>query len=187
MNVLLLQGGAIVQNVLVQYQQYIQSAVIGCSLVNGITAPKSPEFIEFAKQVPSTPDEAKQYQLNFLQYLYTEDMINSPVHQPYLQRVGEIRNKYKRDPQGCKQQAYALSTHNCDDKLGVINVPVLIQHGTADKMLLYSNGEMLHKLIANSELSTYEGCGHVYWAHEWQKGDEARLPTELRDWFNKHE
>lgn len=181
-------GGAIVQNLIIQYPQYIQSVVIGCSLVHGTNAPKSNEFIEFIKQKPpTTPDELRLYGLQIMKFGYTPELMDNPFNKPYFDRIIEYRNKYKRDPVGARQQSMALNTHNTESLLPNIRLPVLIQHGTDDSLLLYSNGELLHKLIPNSVMSTYSKAGHIYWANDWMLGDDSRLPTELRDWYNKYE
>jgi len=184
-------GGAIVQNFLLKYSQLVQSAVIGCSLVNGTTAPKSQKFLDFiSKPPPKTPDELKQYQYKFMEFLLTPEFVADETNKPFVENMAKNRVAYKRDSHGSQQQSIALGGHDTESRLHEIDttkLPVLIQHGTEDSLLLFSNGEALHKGIKGSVMSTWEGAGHMYWAHGWKDGLDNKLPREMRDWYAKYD
>lgn len=51
--------------------------------------------------------------------------------------------------------------HNLEDKLGNLNLPVLLVWGKNDEVTPSWVGEKFHELIPNSELHLFDECGHV--------------------------
>ncbi|GAB6089392.1 alpha/beta fold hydrolase [Spirochaeta dissipatitropha] len=58
------------------------------------------------------------------------------------------------------QKAVVLSGSRYS-RLEKLEMPVLIIHGTEDRMLPYEHGQKLHELLPGSRLLTLEGVGHV--------------------------
>jgi len=48
------------------------------------------------------------------------------------------------------------------DRLGEIRVPVLVQHGTADRIIPVAAGRYLAEHIAGAEYQELPGAGHIY-------------------------
>ncbi|MEP3051993.1 MAG: alpha/beta hydrolase [Erythrobacter sp.] len=46
------------------------------------------------------------------------------------------------------------------EKLGELDMPVLIQHGTADNLIPHSHGKRLSEIARNGEFQSFEGSGH---------------------------
>lgn len=53
------------------------------------------------------------------------------------------------------------------DRLGEIEIPALIVHGTHDKILPYAHAQRLSKLLPNARLLTLEGAGHELNRQDW--------------------
>lgn len=47
------------------------------------------------------------------------------------------------------------------ERLAALQMPVLVMHGTDDRLVPFSDGEQFHSAIAGSELAALEGIGHV--------------------------
>ena len=60
-------------------------------------------------------------------------------------------------------------------RLGELDVPTLVIHGTEDPILPYDHGQALHQLIPNAQLLTMEGVGHELPKDTW----DTVVPTLL--------
>ena len=66
-------------------------------------------------------------------------------------------------------QLRACTAHDTSARLGALEMPTLVIHGTLDEMLPVSNGYMIASLIGGSQLEILEGTGHLFfWEHPEQ-------------------
>ena len=63
--------------------------------------------------------------------------------------------------QDLENQLNIMNTHDTLKDLEKITVPTLIFGGTKDKVIPYSNSELMNEKIPNSTLKTFDGLGHV--------------------------
>jgi pimeloyl-ACP methyl ester carboxylesterase len=70
------------------------------------------------------------------------------------------------------QQMRACGTHDTHERLGQIDLPTLVIHGDADRLLGYANGSQVAALIPGSRLETLEGVGHMFWWEQPQRSAE---------------
>ncbi|GAB3828485.1 alpha/beta fold hydrolase [Kribbella italica] len=63
-------------------------------------------------------------------------------------------------------QFQAALQHNAVDRLPALDVPALVIHGTADQMILPTEGERLAMLIPGARLELLEGAGHLFWREQ---------------------
>jgi pimeloyl-ACP methyl ester carboxylesterase len=63
-------------------------------------------------------------------------------------------------------QFQAALRHNAVDRLPSLDVPALVVHGTADQMILPTEGERLAKLIPGARLELIDGAGHLFWREQ---------------------
>ncbi len=62
------------------------------------------------------------------------------------------------------------------DRLGTLDIPTLVIHGTEDIILPYPHGQALAQAIAGANLVTLEGVGHSMPEEEWE-----RIATSILD------
>ena len=67
-------------------------------------------------------------------------------------------------------QMQAIGAHDVAARLGEITAPTLVVHGTADRMLPSSNGELISSRIPGARLELLDGVGHVFW---WEQPARA--------------
>jgi 3-oxoadipate enol-lactonase len=67
-------------------------------------------------------------------------------------------------------QARAAFFHDASERLDQVQTPTLVVHGTADQIILYSNGGHLATLVPGATLHTFDGVGHIFW---WERPDET--------------
>jgi pimeloyl-ACP methyl ester carboxylesterase len=67
------------------------------------------------------------------------------------------------------QQMRACAEHDTSDRLGRLEMPSLVIHGTADRLIAFSNGEQIARLIP-TRLEPLEGVGHMFW---WEQPERS--------------
>jgi pimeloyl-ACP methyl ester carboxylesterase len=67
-------------------------------------------------------------------------------------------------------QMQACIAHDTKDRLGEIELPTLVIHGTVDQMLPVANGRMIAGLIPGAELELLDGVGHMFF---WEQAERS--------------
>jgi 3-oxoadipate enol-lactonase len=70
------------------------------------------------------------------------------------------------------QQMRACGAHDTHERLGGIDLPTLVIHGDADRLLGYANGREIASLVPGARLETLEGVGHMFWWEQPQRSAE---------------
>jgi pimeloyl-ACP methyl ester carboxylesterase len=70
------------------------------------------------------------------------------------------------DMSGWQAQAMAGATFDVLDRLGEIQAPTLVVHGTEDHVVDVRNGELLAERIPNARLELFPGTGHLFFWEE---------------------
>jgi 3-oxoadipate enol-lactonase len=63
-------------------------------------------------------------------------------------------------------QMQAVMGHDTSARLGSIEAPTLVVHGTEDQMLPVVNGELIALRIPHARLELLDGVGHMFWWEE---------------------
>jgi pimeloyl-ACP methyl ester carboxylesterase len=67
-------------------------------------------------------------------------------------------------------QMQAVLGHDVSARLGEIDKPTLVIHGTEDRMLPVDNGRLIAGLVPNAHLELLEGVGHMFW---WEQPERS--------------
>lgn len=70
------------------------------------------------------------------------------------------------------QQMRACGAHDTHDRLGRIELPTLVIHGDADRLLGHRNGVQIAAAIPGARLETLEGVGHMFWWEQPRRSAE---------------
>jgi pimeloyl-ACP methyl ester carboxylesterase len=68
------------------------------------------------------------------------------------------------------RQMRACVQHDTLARLGRIEIPTLVVHGTEDRVLGVDNGRQIAALIPGSRLELLEGVGHMFW---WEQPERS--------------
>ena len=71
-----------------------------------------------------------------------------------------------------EQQARAAAAHDTSSRLGEIELPTLVIHGTEDQMIPVSNGHMIAQLIPGAPLEILDGVGHMFFLERPERSAE---------------
>jgi 3-oxoadipate enol-lactonase len=78
-------------------------------------------------------------------------------------------------PRARRRQWQALRGWDAWDRIRTLRVPVLVLHGTEDRVIPVENGKRLAAAIPGSRLVLLEGAGHVYHSEQPEVADGAVL------------
>jgi pimeloyl-ACP methyl ester carboxylesterase len=92
-----------------------------------------------------------------------------------VQEIVAYRAANPPDPAGWRAQAGAGAAHDAMARLGAINVPTLVLHGTADNVVDVRNAQLLADAIPESRLELFEGVGHLL---SWERPAEFTVLVE---------
>jgi pimeloyl-ACP methyl ester carboxylesterase len=159
-------GGMIAQELVLAAPERVRSLVIGCSYCGGegssIVAPGPMSMLE----AMNTGDPELAVRAGYLANLsptFTADESHfATFHDAALSVAAPVEL--------IMRQVQAAFVHDTSTRLPTVTVPTLVMHGTADDMLLYSNGELIASLVPGAELHTFPDVGHLFW---WERPDEA--------------
>jgi len=68
------------------------------------------------------------------------------------------------------EQARAIAEHDTSGRLGEIELPTLVIHGTADQLLPVANGHMVAERIPGSQLEIFDDVGHLFF---WERPERS--------------
>lgn len=158
-------GGMVAQELALACPQRVRTLILACTHCGGshvvpVDQAKVPKAEPWrALYSPAFPDEHPDH--------VAEDL-----------RVGALQ---PRHPVGGRRQWEAVQGFDTYDRLLEIRMPVLVLHGTEDRMVAPENAEILASRIVGAELVWLEGAGHVYHSEQPQQADAAVL-----DFIGRH-
>jgi 3-oxoadipate enol-lactonase len=160
-------GGMVAQELGLHHRDRVRRLVLGCTYAGGpgssADAPGPMEM--FLAMQTGDIDVAIRaaYQAN-LSSTFTADETH---FEPFKTASLAVRVPVET----VMRQAQAAIGHNTNSRLPTLDIPTLVLHGTADRMVRYSNGEHIAGLIPGARLHTFEDVGHLFW---WERPAETR-------------
>jgi 3-oxoadipate enol-lactonase len=115
---------------------------------------------------------------------------NVPKDRPYLalysprfarehpEHVAEdirVAGRQERRPRARRRQWQSIRGWDAWDRVAGIGRPVLVLHGTEDRVVPVENGKRLASSIPGARLVLLEGAGHVYHSEQPEEADRAVL------------
>ena len=92
---------------------------------------------------------------------FVENALSGSAPQALVERIVAYRTANPPDVDGWQSQAAAGATHDALERLGAIEAPTLVVHGTEDAVVDPRNAELLAEGIEGARLELMEGCGHL--------------------------
>jgi pimeloyl-ACP methyl ester carboxylesterase len=167
-------GGLIAQELALRHPDLVRSLVLGCTSPGGSQAipMEAPALQMLGTRSARSPREAAENAVPFVYaddtppHLIAEDIdvrMERPTGAPgYLGQLGAVR-----DYQGSASRLHTLT------------VPVLVVHGTADRLVPPANADLLTRSIPGARLAMLDGAGHVFVTD--RTTETVRLLTQFLD------
>jgi pimeloyl-ACP methyl ester carboxylesterase len=141
-------GGMILQELALGHPEAVRSLILGATHC-GPPAALAPLSAPDAERLQSSP-------LKRLANLYAVDFLLT-----HAEWVAEDATRFGKMPLfAIHRQDQAVHNHDTCRRLSEIRCPVLILHGTQDRLVPRASAEQLHNGIRGSRLVLLEGAGH---------------------------
>jgi 3-oxoadipate enol-lactonase len=152
-------GGMIAQELTLQHPGRVRSLVLGATMVGGQGAVHpNPATIQQMIALASLPLE--QAIETGLAFLYSDDYLAANKAR-LLER--SLANRHLMAPaHALQKQVMAVLGFSAHGRLKDVRVPVLVLHGTADKIIPFPNSGVLIEQIPSARLIEYPGAGHGF-------------------------
>jgi len=102
------------------------------------------------------------------------------AHPDLIERIVDWRIESDASDRALQWQAAAVEAHDVSDRLGEVDVPTLVVHGTADRVVPFENGELLADGIPDAEFEPLEGGSHLLFVEDHERVT-ARVRRFLAD------
>ncbi|HEU5106293.1 MAG TPA: alpha/beta hydrolase [Solirubrobacterales bacterium] len=162
-------GGMIAQELALAEPERLRSLTLGCTYCGGPGSRLMPEE-NLQKLVAgmSSGDRDKAiragYEVNLSPALRADESTWAAFH--------EMATSVPAAKATIELQAQAIFGHDTSGRLGEVEVPTLIIHGTVDGVLPFPNGEQIASLMPSARFEVLEDVGHMFWWEQPQRSAE---------------
>jgi len=162
-------GGMIAQELALAEPRRLRSLTLGCTYCGGEGSKLMPQgsVEKLAAGIASgNRDEAIRagYEINLSPGFRADAEAYAAFH--------EMATTVPAARQVVELQAQAIFGHDTSGRLGEIEAPTLIIHGTLDEVLPFPNGEKIASLMPGARFEVLEDVGHMFWWEQPQRSAE---------------
>ena len=151
-------GGMVAQQFALEYDR-ARSLTLMCTSPGGPEAVPVPEATrERLFDVPEDYDERESRRYKMATAM-TESFMTD--NEALVERIIDWRLESDAGDRALVWQNAAVEAFDVSDRLGEIRVPVLLLHGTADRVVPIENGELLAAGLPDAEFVRFEGAPHL--------------------------
>jgi pimeloyl-ACP methyl ester carboxylesterase len=160
-------GGMVAQELALEAPGRVRTLTLGCTYCGGPEAAfGTPDDLQLLGDALASGDRERALRAGFtvnVSPTYAAD----PAHwELFLERA----TTHPASVTFISLQMQAIAGHDTSERLGEISVPTLVVHGTVDRMLPASNGEVIARLISGARLELFEDVGHLFF---WERPAES--------------
>jgi len=162
-------GGMIAQELALAHPERIRTLTIGASYCGGPEATlMAPEDLQMLGAAFASGDRDQVYRAMWEINLSPDFRADDSRYAAFTEMAAALSS-----PQPViMQQMQACARHDTHERLGQIDLPTLVIHGDADRLLGYDNGRQIAAAIPGARLETLEGVGHMFWWEQPQRSAE---------------
>ncbi|PSQ29939.1 3-oxoadipate enol-lactone hydrolase [Halobacteriales archaeon SW_6_65_46] len=170
-------GGMIALSHALDYDR-AESLALLCTSPGGPKAVATPE--ETTTRMFGVPDDADEREA--IRYKMAPAVTDGFIetNPDLVESIVDARLASDAPPRAREAQAGAVAAFDVSDRLGEIDVPTLVMHGTADQVLPVGNSEPLLAGIDGVESAIIDGGSHLFFIEESNRVND-RLTAFLAD------
>jgi pimeloyl-ACP methyl ester carboxylesterase len=149
-------GGMVAQELALGWPERVDRLVLACTTPGGADAyPLPARTLALMIEAPSLPQGVALRR-------FVENALGPDARQELIDRIVAHRLASPPDPAGWVAQAAAGASFDAFDRLGAIEAPTLVLHGTADGVVDARNADLLAERIPQARLELFPGTGHLF-------------------------
>jgi pimeloyl-ACP methyl ester carboxylesterase len=169
-------GGMIAQEFALQFPHRVRSLILGCTAAGGPTAVRAePEVTQLLmSRGQMTPEQAAEAAVPFI--------YDSGTPRARIDEDLAARKDWLVRPEAYINQLMGILAWEAYSRLERINVPTLVIHGEADRLVPPANGKLIAARIPGAKLVLIPNAGHIF---STDQPDAAHRPVlEFLNSFN---
>ncbi|HEV8038326.1 MAG TPA: alpha/beta fold hydrolase [Bryobacteraceae bacterium] len=149
-------GGMIAQEFALQFPHRARSLILGCTAAGGPTAVRAePEVTQLLmSRGQMTPTEAAEAAVPFI--------YDSGTPRARIDEDLAARKDWLARPEAYINQLMGILAWEAYSRLDRINVPTLVIHGEADRLVPPANGKLIAARIPGAKLVLIPNAGHIF-------------------------
>jgi 3-oxoadipate enol-lactonase len=156
-------GGMVAQELALRHPRRIRTLTLGCTYPGGAEAQLAePALIQELAGALMSGDRELALRTGFKANLSVAHVADESNWEPFRAMATALPVAVPV----IMLQMQAVMGHDTSARLGAIEAPTLVVHGTEDQMLPAINGELIARLIPHARLELLDGVGHMFWWEE---------------------
>jgi pimeloyl-ACP methyl ester carboxylesterase len=166
-------GGMVAQEVALQSPERVRTLTLGCTFPGGPEATMTDmTVVGMLAEAVLSGDQERTLRVGYEVMIAAEYGEQEGAYELY----SELAGQYPAPIPVLMAQLSAIMGHDTAQRLPEIAAPTLVIHGTEDRLMDVSNGELIARLIPGARLELLEGSGHMFF---WEQPERsARLVRE---------
>lgn len=160
-------GGMVAQELVLSAPERVRTLTLGCTFPGGPEAKMTDmEVVGLLAEAVLSGDHEQAMQAGYQVMISAEYGAVEGAYETYA----EVAAQYPAPVPVLMAQLAAIMGHDTSDRLGEVQVPTLVIHGTEDRLMEFSNGELIARLIPGAQLEALEGSGHMFF---WEQPERS--------------
>ena len=156
-------GGMVAQELAIAWPDRVVKLVLACTTPGGAGAYPIPQrTLDLIAQAPSLAPEVALRR--FVENALSPTTVTT--RPDLVEQIYERRLASPPDPRGWQAQAAAATSFDAFDRLGRIQAPTLVLHGTADRVVEVRNAAILGDRIPDARVELFADAGHLFFWEE---------------------
>jgi pimeloyl-ACP methyl ester carboxylesterase len=162
-------GGMIAQELALAHPERIRTLTIGASYCGGPNGSlMAPEDLQMLGAAMASGEREQvfraMWEINLSPEFRAEDS--------RFEAFAEMASSLPAPGPVIMQQMRACGAHDTHGRLAQIELPTMVVHGDADRLLGHANGAEIAAAIPGSRFETLAGAGHMFWWERPQRSAE---------------
>ena len=160
-------GGMVAQEVVLAAPQRVRTLTLGCTFPGGPEAKMTDmEVVGLLAEAVLSGDDERTLRVGYEVMIAAEYGEQEGAYELYTELAGQ----YRAPIPVLMAQLAAIMGHDTSERLGDVEVPTLVIHGTEDRLMAVENGELIARLVPGAQLELLEGSGHMFF---WEQPERS--------------